>query len=63
LVIDVATRAVTSFYVGLEEPSIVRAAAAIDLGVQVKDDWLARTGLCAGVAELGVSDTRSHWSQ
>lgn len=45
LVIDVATRAVTSFYVGLEEPSIVRAATAIDLGVQVKDNWLMRTGL------------------
>ena len=61
LVIDVATRLVVGFYVSLEPPSILRAAVAIDLGVQPKAAWLKRMGLpyswpAAGLPVLIHSD-------
>lgn len=45
VVIDVCTRFVVAFYVGLEPPSVLRAATAIDLAVGPKDLWLTGRGL------------------
>lgn len=40
VIIDVATRMVAGFYVGLEPPSILRAGTTLDLAVQSKAPWL-----------------------
>jgi len=40
LIIDVCTRVVPAFYVGLEPPSAIRVATALDLAVGPKDPWL-----------------------
>lgn len=44
-VIDVATRMVVGFTVGLQAPSTMRAGAAMDLAVRDKTEWLAARGL------------------
>lgn len=45
VIVDVATRMVVGFYVGLEPPSILRAGTTLDLAVQPKDAWLKNLGL------------------
>ncbi|WP_374471180.1 hypothetical protein [Phenylobacterium sp.] len=40
VVIDVCTRMVVAFWVGLDPPSILRTGAVIDLAVSSKSDWL-----------------------
>lgn len=45
VVIDVATRMVVAFYVGLDPPSRIRVATAVDLAVSRKSNWLAARGL------------------
>jgi putative transposase len=54
VVVDVATRVVCSFYVGLEPPSSIRAATAMELAVRRKDQWLEWTGI-AGVYQWPIS--------
>jgi putative transposase len=44
VVIDVCTRMVAAFYVGLEAPSSIRVAAALDLAVAPKGPWLRQHG-------------------
>ncbi|MBO9709525.1 MAG: transposase [Caulobacter sp.] len=45
VVIDVCTRMVVSFCVGLEPPSAIRVASTLDLAVSNKAAWLASRGL------------------
>lgn len=61
VVIDVATRMVVAFYIGLDPPSIIRVAATLDLAVSCKTDWLTSRGLeypwpCEGMPVLLHSD-------
>jgi putative transposase len=44
VVIDVCTRMVAAFYVGLEAPSSIRVATTLDLAVAPKAPWLQRHG-------------------
>lgn len=44
VVIDVCTRMIAGFYVGLEPPSTIRVATALDLAVAPKGTWLRRHG-------------------
>jgi putative transposase len=44
VVIDVCTRLVVSFYIGLEPPSTIRVASTLDLAVTSKAAWLAARG-------------------
>ncbi len=45
IVLDVCTRMVVAYYVGLEPPSTIRVAATLDLAVSPKAAWLAARGL------------------
>ncbi|WP_082560861.1 Mu transposase C-terminal domain-containing protein [Caulobacter sp. Root487D2Y] len=45
VVVDVCTRLVVSFYVGLDPPSTIRVASTLDLAVSSKAAWLAARGL------------------
>lgn len=45
VVIDVATRMVVAFYVGLDPPSRIRVATTLDLAISPKSRWLAARGL------------------
>jgi putative transposase len=44
VVIDVCTRMIAGFYVGLEPPSTIRVATTLDLAVAPKGPWLRRHG-------------------
>ncbi|MGC1302989.1 MAG: DDE-type integrase/transposase/recombinase [Caulobacteraceae bacterium] len=45
VIVDVCTRLVVAFYVGLDPPSTLRIATALDLAVSPKGPWLAERGL------------------
>lgn len=44
VVIDVCTRMIAGFYVGLEPPSTIRVATTLDLAVAPKGPWLRKHG-------------------
>lgn len=44
VVIDVCTRVVPAFYIGLEAPSSIRVATTLDLAVSPKGPWLKQHG-------------------
>ncbi len=44
VVIDVCTRVIPAFYVGLEAPSAIRVATTLDLAVAPKGPWLRQHG-------------------
>ena len=44
VVIDVCTRMIAGFYVGLEPPSAIRVATTLDLAVAPKGPWLKKHG-------------------
>lgn len=61
VVIDVATRMVVAFYIGLDPPSIIRVATTLDLAISGKAQWLAARSLdypwpCEGLPRLLHSD-------
>ena len=61
VVIDVCTRMVVAFYIGLEPASSIRVATTLDLAVSSKTSWLAARGLdyswpCEGLPSLIHSD-------
>lgn len=45
VVIDVATRMIVAFYIGLDPPSRIRVATTLDLAISCKSRWLAARGL------------------
>lgn len=45
VVVDVYSRMIVAFWVGLDPPSILRAGSAMELAVAPKADWLASRGL------------------
>lgn len=64
IVLDVCTRMIVGFVVGLDPPSILRTGSALDLAVSEKTEWLAARGLsyewpCYGLCKVVHTDNGS----